>query len=249
MENIAIHRTPQFQQITPEAVSSRNPVGSSIIQGSSTTSPPQRDRVLISDEARETASAKQAGDENGKTEQKIATQGASETADLSKEEMLELQKLQKRDTEVKAHEQAHKAVAGHHAAGGPSYTYEIGPNGKRFAVGGEVPIDLSKEATPEETILKMQIIARAAMAPANPSSADRRIAARAAMIANQARGELQTEQSGSTAKNNKAEDVDTSNDANTTKTSENGLSLNPDSSPVSHNTRRAVLSAYSANTV
>ena len=248
MENVALHMSPQFQQIVPETVSSRNLAQSSVILRNPTTSPLQRDSVSISDEARETVSAKETSEESGAAEHQNASKVNTETADLTKEELQELQELQKRDTEVKAHEQAHKAVAGHHAVGGPSYTYEVGPNGKRYAVEGEVPIDLSKEETPEETILKMQIVARAAMAPANPSSADKRIAARAAMIANQARSELQIEQTSLTANYN-AEDTSNSNITDASKVSEKGLDLNPESSPVSQNTRRAVLNAYSANAV
>ena len=104
--------------------------------------------------------------------------------------MQEIQKLQQRDAEVKAHEQAHLSTAGQYAAGGASFTYTTGPNGKRYATGGEVPIDLSKEKDPQATLMKMTQVRRAALAPANPSAADRNIAARASMIAAEARSEL-----------------------------------------------------------
>ncbi len=115
------------------------------------------------------------------------------TTQLTAEEQQIIRQLQQRDAEVRAHEQAHLATAGQYAAGTASYTYENGPNGKRYAVGGEVPIDVSKESTPEETLQKMQVVARAALAPLNPSAADRRIAARAAMISAQAGMEIQQE--------------------------------------------------------
>ncbi len=121
---------------------------------------------------------------------------------ITAEEHKIIQQLQQRDAEVRAHEQAHVATAGQYAAGAASYTYETGPNGKRYAVGGEVPIDVSKESTPEETLQKMQVIAKAAMAPLNPSAADRRIAARAAMISAQARMEIQQEKNVSTGEEN-----------------------------------------------
>jgi hypothetical protein len=57
-----------------------------------------------------------------------------------------------------------------------------------------VPIDVSQEKTPEETIQKMQAVKRAALAPADPSSADRSIAASATSLESQARQELQSEQ-------------------------------------------------------
>ena len=113
---------------------------------------------------------------------------------LSAEEQQSVQKLKIRDAEVRAHEQAHLANAGQYAAGGPSYTYQAGPDGRRYAVGGEVPIDVSKEKTPEQTIQKMRAIRRAALAPAHPSSADQSIAAAASMKESQAVREMNSEQ-------------------------------------------------------
>lgn len=90
-----------------------------------------------------------------------------------------ISKLKARDREVRAHEAAHMAVGGAHA-GGASYTYQIGPDGTRYAIGGEVPIDVSPvPGDPEATIRKMEQIKAAAMAPGEPSGADRRIAANA----------------------------------------------------------------------
>lgn len=105
-----------------------------------------------------------------------------------------VQQLKQRDREVRTHEMAHLASAGQYARGGPTYSYQQGPDGKRYAVGGEVPIDMSKEKTPEETLQKMQAIRRAALAPAEPSPTDRSVAASAAAMESQARRELQTEQ-------------------------------------------------------
>ncbi|WP_448871599.1 putative metalloprotease CJM1_0395 family protein [Desulfobulbus propionicus] len=114
--------------------------------------------------------------------------------DLAPEEEKMVRELKQRDREVKAHEMAHLAVAGQYARGGASYTYQQGPDGRRYAVGGEVPVDLSEEKTPEETIEKMRVIRRAAMAPAEPSSADRSVAANASAIEGRARQELQAQE-------------------------------------------------------
>ncbi len=111
-------------------------------------------------------------------------------AQLSPEEQQAVLQLKQRDIEVKAHESAHLANAGQYAAGGPSYTYQTGPDGRRYAIGGEVPIDVGKEKTPEQTLQKMRIVRRAAMAPANPSSADRSIAAAAGMAEAEALREI-----------------------------------------------------------
>lgn len=110
--------------------------------------------------------------------------------ELTPEELTELQKLKQRDLEVRTHEQAHMAAAGRYSKGGPSFSLEKGPDGRSYAVGGEVGIDVGKAKTPEETVAKMRIIKQAALAPANPSSADRRIAAQASIKESQARQEM-----------------------------------------------------------
>jgi hypothetical protein len=111
--------------------------------------------------------------------------------ELSEEELRQVEELQKRDREVRQHEQAHLAAAGPHANGGPTYSYQSGPNGKRYAVGGEVSIDTSPVPNnPEATIQKAQTIQAAARAPAEPSAQDRAVAAQAAQMAAQARIEM-----------------------------------------------------------
>lgn len=101
---------------------------------------------------------------------------------LTEEEKKELSQLKLRDQEVKQHEQAHKAAAGQYARGGASFEYQVGPDGARYAVGGEVQIDVGEGRTPEETIQKARIVRQAALAPAEPSAQDRRVAASAASM-------------------------------------------------------------------
>lgn len=106
------------------------------------------------------------------------------------QEQQQIQELQSRDQEVRTHEQAHAAVGGRYA-GAPSYSYEQGPDGKQYAVSGEVQIDISPVAgDPQATVQKMQQVRAAALAPAEPSAADRRIAAEAAQRQIQAQSEL-----------------------------------------------------------
>ncbi len=169
--------------------------GSSSIKESESVTPPH-DRVSISESAKQKAheSAVEAQQPSESEENKggdAEKQGASGEP-LSKEQAQEVRELQKRDREVKTHEQAHLANAGGYARGGASYTYQAGPDGKRYAVGGEVPIDVSKERSPEKTIQKMQVVRRAALAPKNPSSADRSIAAQASRNLAEAQRELHT---------------------------------------------------------
>jgi len=101
-----------------------------------------------------------------------------------------LQKLTARDQEVRQHEAAHVAMAGQYA-GAPTYTYQRGPDGKAYAVGGEVSLDMAKiSGDPQATLQKAQTIRAAALAPAQPSSQDRQVASRASQMAAQARQEL-----------------------------------------------------------
>lgn len=44
---------------------------------------------------------------------------------------------------MRAHEQAHKTAAGGLAQGGATFEYQTGPDGKQYAVSGEVKIDTS----------------------------------------------------------------------------------------------------------
>jgi hypothetical protein len=105
----------------------------------------------------------------------------------------EIRELAKRDAEVRAHEQAH-AAAGGTFAGAPSYEYRRGPDGRSYAVSGEVSIDVSAvSGDPEATIQKMQQVKRAALAPRDPSDADRAIASTADALIMAARREQMTE--------------------------------------------------------
>lgn len=100
--------------------------------------------------------------------------------DLCPEEQKKLQEMKKRDAEVRVHEAAHVAAGGSYVRGGASFTLEAGPDGHNYAVGGKVSIDTSTvSGDPDATIRKMQTVKRAALAPANPSSQDHRIAAAA----------------------------------------------------------------------
>lgn len=108
---------------------------------------------------------------------------------LSSEQQQEVNRLKAIDRKVRAHEQAHMA-AGSGVTGGASFQFTRGPDGRQYAVGGEVTINVSSGQTPESTIERARIIQTAALAPADPSSQDRAVAAAAAMMESQARAEL-----------------------------------------------------------
>lgn len=111
---------------------------------------------------------------------------------LTEAERDQVEKLKARDAEVRRHEQAHAAVGGQYASA-PSYTFQQGPDGRRYAIGGEVQIDVAPvPGDPEATIDKMGVVKAAALAPAEPSSADRRVAAFADAQRLQAMAELAT---------------------------------------------------------
>ncbi|TVO75960.1 putative metalloprotease CJM1_0395 family protein [Sedimenticola selenatireducens] len=106
-------------------------------------------------------------------------------------ESRELRSLQARDREVRAHEQAHLSVAGRYATSGTNLDYQRGPDGQLYAVGGDVKIDTSViPGDPKATELKAETIRRAALAPANPSAQDRKVASQASSMAAEARAEL-----------------------------------------------------------
>lgn len=119
-------------------------------------------------------------------------ESAEEQQQQQQAEQQQINELKQRDTEVRAHEQAHAAVGGQYA-GAPQYEYERGPDGRQYAVEGEVSIDVSEESTPEETVRKAQQVKAAALAPAEPSAQDLRVANEASQIALEARAEIARE--------------------------------------------------------
>ena len=145
------------------------------------------------------AEAEEAGDDlDGPDDLNEAQQQAEEErADdpnaLSPEEEKQVAELAARDTEVRAHEFAHVAAGGG-LTGADRFSYQTGPDGKRYAVGGSVSIDTSPGSTPEETISRAQRIRTAALAPADPSAQDRAVAAQAGQMEASARVQLATEQ-------------------------------------------------------
>ncbi|MBK1972978.1 hypothetical protein JG677_02770 [Campylobacter sp. TTU-622] len=108
--------------------------------------------------------------------------------ELDAKELQQLRELQSTDREVKAHEAAHQAAGGS-LAGGASFSYVKGPDNQMYAVSGEVPIRMQKGNTPEETMANARQIASAAMAPADPSPQDYKVAANALKLEMEARSE------------------------------------------------------------
>lgn len=118
--------------------------------------------------------------------------------ELTKEQESQVRELKKRDAQVRAHEQAHANVGGSYASA-PTYTYTKGPDGKKYAIGGEVQIDTSPERTPDATIRKMDIVIAAALAPSDPSSQDRAVARQAQQQRMEAQTQLAAQRAGERA--------------------------------------------------
>lgn len=156
---------------------------------------------------------------------------------LTPEEEAQVKELKARDREVRTHEAAHMA-AGAGLASGATFSYQRGPDGVNYAIGGEVRISTAPGKTPEETIDRARQIRAAALAPAEPSGQDYAVAAEAASMEQQARAEMAREEnegkSGENGRTSPAAGAETpaiaaynaSGSARTTETGEIGTRLN-----------------------
>ena len=125
---------------------------------------------------------------------------AREIGRLTAAEQRAVAELAEVDRRVRSHEQAHLAAAGGYARGAPSYSYVRGPDGKLYAVGGEVSIDTSPvPGDPQATIRKARAVQAAANAPVDPSPQDRQVAAQAAQMEAAAQSELRAARAHETA--------------------------------------------------
>ena len=145
-----------------------------------------RDQVLGRQERQETPARAPSG---GFAEE---ASGYEQSQDESEQRQIE--QLAARDREVRAHERAHAAVGGQHT-GAPQLNFVRGPDGVAYATSGEVSVNLgSVPGDPQATLRKAEQIQAAALAPADPSSQDRLIAAKAARMAEQARADIRTQE-------------------------------------------------------
>jgi hypothetical protein len=158
----------------------------------------QVDFTSLQKEAEKNASTvtEQESRQNQQQSNKDNSEDNNSTADKTDEEVQQLaeekviNQLKIRDKEVRAHEMAHANIGGT-TTGAPSYTFEVGPDGKKYAVSGEVDVDLSiVPGDPQATIVKMQKVYAAALAPVSPSIQDTRVAASATQKILTAQSEL-----------------------------------------------------------
>ena len=98
--------------------------------------------------------------------------------ELSESDEELLQKLKSRDAKVRSHEAAHVMAAGGQASS-PTYTYQTGPDGRRYAIGGSVDISIMTTGDGEADARRAKKAYRAAMATGEPSARDLQTATRA----------------------------------------------------------------------
>ncbi|MGI2182150.1 putative metalloprotease CJM1_0395 family protein [Shewanella oncorhynchi] len=136
----------------------------------------QKQQIAAAEEAKQQSQVQQAQEQEIQAQEKVQAQ-----------QQQQVDELKTRDSEVKAHEHAHATVGGQYAQS-PSFKYEKGADGQRYATDGEVQIDVSPVGgDPLATINKMKQVYAAAMAPVDPSSADIRVAAEALQKMNEAK--------------------------------------------------------------
>jgi hypothetical protein len=173
--------------------SQENGSGASAVRGASSSTPLIDLNGQSAAQESEEETSPETGPENDEAvpEKKSAEEKGPDG--LTEEERKEVERLRKRDQEVRAHEQAHKAAGGPYA-GQVTFETERGPDGRAYAVSGEVKIDTSEVPNnPQATIRKLETVKRAALAPSQPSSQDRQVASQADAKIRQAQQELREE--------------------------------------------------------
>jgi len=213
--------SPEFRSQEAQKVLSSvaNPTSQQELQSSSALL--NRDRVTLSSEAAalsrqfgvassrlETEDGELVGLDSTNPALTKASVNASSEEEIVKQEQEISRELAERDREVRAHEQTHASIGGQYASA-PSYTYERGPDGRMYAVSGEVKIDTSPIPNdPQATLEKAEIIQRAALSVAEPSSADRAAAADARAMAVEARAEMLQQENEVSAERANADEQD-----------------------------------------
>ncbi len=108
--------------------------------------------------------------------------------EMSAEDQALLDKLKARDSLVRGHETAHIMAAGGQATGPAQYTYQTGPDGRQYAIGGSVNIAVvSSPSSDEDAANQAATASRAAMANSEMSLCDMQVAMRASELSAKAK--------------------------------------------------------------
>ncbi len=130
-------------------------------------------------------------DSNTDVSKQEAQQPINPEGQLTRAELQLVTELKQVDSEVRRHEMAHVAAGGGLITSGANFTYKRGPDGQNYAVAGEVGINTSAiPGDPQATVQKMQQVKTAALAPANPSAQDLKVASQATAMASKALSKL-----------------------------------------------------------
>ncbi|WP_342455078.1 putative metalloprotease CJM1_0395 family protein [Shewanella septentrionalis] len=184
VEDPAIASNPDDRQQALAAVFAKN---DNQLEKQAQEEASQKQQAVAAEQAKQQQSQAQSQAQQAQ-EQEIQAQEKAQA-----QQQQQLDSLKARDSEVKAHEHAHATVGGQYAQS-PSFKYEKGADGQRYATDGEVQIDVSAVGgDPLATINKMKQVYAAAMAPVDPSSADIRVAAEALQKMNEAKLKLAEE--------------------------------------------------------
>lgn len=108
----------------------------------------------------------------------IVVNGSNKNYDENDYERV-LDKFKSKDSEVKAHEQAHATNSSSNST--VKYNYQMGPDGRLYAVGGEIRLDTSIPKDPTRALSKLDELIRASSAPSELSQADMQISRSASL--------------------------------------------------------------------
>ena len=171
------------------------------------------------------SSADKTSNAENNTQNNDKNAGQKNIGELSLEEQRIVTELQAADTNVRAHEAAHMAAGGG-LTSPASYTYERGPDNKMYAVAGEVGISTGEGNTPQESLNKAQTIRRAALAPADPSPQDLKVAAQAASMEMSARAQIMQEKMAQNSQNTNNSNETSGNAVNSAENSTENSNVN-----------------------
>jgi hypothetical protein len=115
--------------------------------------------------------------------------GGPDAGQLQQRRDAVVQKLKTMDSRVRMQERS-QAAAGANLSGSPIYDYRTGPDGRRYAVAGEVAIAVRAGATPEATIGRARSARSVALGSARPSLGERAAAESARRLEQLARHEM-----------------------------------------------------------
>ncbi len=93
-----------------------------------------------------------------------------------------LQRIKNIDRNVRLHENSHASADGVQTIGTARYKYAEGPDGKLYAVGGEVTVAVQSSGKPEDNLRAARALRSSALSSDNPSPADFAAAADAGQI-------------------------------------------------------------------